>query len=82
MLDTPLAEALRQRIERARREGLAEDHTPPELRQLRAEAKSLKKDLKRTQGELMRLKASRSWRLTAPLRAASGLMRRQRSPKG
>jgi hypothetical protein len=68
-------EALRRRLARAAAEGIGPDLALPETRQAHAEIGALKADLRRSRAELAGLKASRSWRLTAPLRTANRLAR-------
>jgi hypothetical protein len=75
-LDPALCDALRQRVKRAEDEGIGAYQASPELRRSQAEAAALKLDIKRVGAELKRIKESRSWRLTAPLRSASSLARR------
>jgi hypothetical protein len=76
MLAPDVNEALRRRLARADAEGIGRYVISPEMRRAYSEIGSLKADLRRAQAQLAGLRSSRSWRLTAPLRALNRQVRR------
>ncbi|MGY2876920.1 glycosyltransferase involved in cell wall biosynthesis [Marmoricola sp. URHA0025 HA25] len=68
-------------IEVAHRTAIAED-LDAEVTRLRGRVRRLVRRRRRLRAELTRLRSSRSWRLTAPLRAAGRALTRGRPPSG
>jgi hypothetical protein len=79
MIDPAVNEALRVRLQQAVADGVEAEHLLPETRQAQAQIENAKADLRRLRADLDAMRSSRSWRLTAPLRALNRQVRRLRT---